>query len=200
LITAANMTFRNCSSVSIPSLATVNGSLGFYGNYFESLAAPNLTTVGDKAGSGSLAFVANGNLANITMPKLSSVGGAAQVANNSALDAVAFPSLTTVYGAIDFSGNFSTPELPELADVKGGFNIQSTAQIECTGFDKLEGNVIQGVYTCLTTADAKSGVGSSTTTGSSAKPSSSKGAAMSFGVSEAVAGLSVVGGLLQMVL
>merc|ERR1711939_232553 len=33
LIWAANMTFRNVSSIKIPSLATVNGSMGFYGNY-----------------------------------------------------------------------------------------------------------------------------------------------------------------------
>jgi hypothetical protein len=109
LIWAANMTFRNVSSISIPSLAVVNGSLGFYGNYITSLAAPNLTSVGSSAtGSGSLAFVSNDKLANISLPLLTSVGGADQIANNTELSAISFPELSTVGGAIDFSGNFTT--------------------------------------------------------------------------------------------
>jgi hypothetical protein len=109
LIWAANMTFRNVSTVSIPSLHTINGSLGFYGNYMSSIAAPNLTSVGSTAtGQGSLAFVANAKLANISMPLLKTVGGADQIANNTALGSISFPALTTVGGAIDFSGNFTT--------------------------------------------------------------------------------------------
>ena len=61
--------------------------------------------------------------------------------------------------------------------------MQSTAQIDCSSFDSEKGGVIQGKYTCTTTSDAKSGLGSA-----------------SYGVSEAAAGLSVVGGLLQMLL
>jgi hypothetical protein len=102
------MTFRNASKISMPSLARVNGSIGFYGNYIESLSAPNLTAVGDASGQGSLAFVANGKLANISMPALAAVGGAYQIANNSALTSISFPSLQQVNGAVDFSGNFST--------------------------------------------------------------------------------------------
>jgi aspartate 1-decarboxylase len=203
LIWAANMTFRNVSSVSIPSLATINGSLGFYGNYMTNIAAPNLTSVGSTAtGAGSYAFVANAKLANISMPLLATVGGAFQIANNTGLTGIDFPALTTVGGAIDFSGNFSTPLLPALNNVKGGFNVQSTAQIDCSTFDSEHSSkIIQGTYTCKTTADATSiGGTTGTTTGSSASATSSKGAAVSFGVSEAVAGLSVIGGLLQMFL
>jgi hypothetical protein len=109
LIWAANMTLRNVSTISIDSLATVNGSLGFYENYFKSVSAPNLTTVGSTGSrTGSLAFVANPNLANISIPLLTSVGGAVQIANNSALDAISFSKLSTVDGAIDFTGNFSS--------------------------------------------------------------------------------------------
>lgn len=103
LIWAANMTVRNVSSVSIPSLSKVNGSLGFYGNYFESVSAPNLTSIG-----ASLAWVANANLENITLPALTSIGGANLIANNSALMDISYPVLKTVGGTIDFSGNFST--------------------------------------------------------------------------------------------
>lgn len=99
---AFNMTFRNVSSVSIPSLTSLNGSMGFYANFFTTLAAPNLTTIG-----GSLSFVSNQDLTNITMPELKTVGGGLQVANNTALGGLNLPSLTTVGGAFDFYGNFT---------------------------------------------------------------------------------------------
>ncbi|KAG4029396.1 hypothetical protein MFRU_016g01490 [Monilinia fructicola] len=202
LIWAANMTFRNVSSVSIPSLAVVNGSLGFYENYFTSLNAPNLTAVGNTAnGQGGLAFVANPSLANITIPNLETVGGAFQIANNSALGGISFPKLTQVGGAIDFSGNFTTPELPKLNDVKGGFNMQSTTSIDCSGFkSEHDSGNIQGTYTCKTTANAQSGTSSSSSSSSSSSATASKGAAVSYGVNEAVMGVSVIGSFLGMLL
>lgn len=101
---AYNMTFRNVSSVSLPSLATLNGSLGFYSNYIMSLSAPNLTTVG-----GGLAFVSNEDLTNVSMPELKTVSGGLQLANNTALKSInGFPRLTDVGGAVDFNGNFTT--------------------------------------------------------------------------------------------
>lgn len=109
LIFGADMTFRAINSVSIPSLAVVNGSLGFYDSFVASISAPNLTSVGNTAtGKGSLAFVDNVKLTNISMPNLVSVGGADQIANNTILSAISFPDLQTVGGAIDFSGNFTT--------------------------------------------------------------------------------------------
>jgi hypothetical protein len=105
LIFAYNMTIQNISSISIPSLTSVNTSLGFYGNYFNDLnpvMAPNLTSVG-----GELAFVANADLTNISLPALTSVGGGVTIANNSALMTIdGFSSLETT-GAINISGNFS---------------------------------------------------------------------------------------------
>lgn len=104
LIWAYNLTFRNCSDVSIPSLASINGSLGFYSNGFESLSAPNLTSVGS-----SLSFVSCDAVTNITMPELTTIGGGFQIANNTKLSQInGFPQLKTVGGALDFNGAFST--------------------------------------------------------------------------------------------
>jgi hypothetical protein len=106
---ASNMTFRDVGSVNIPSLQVINGSLGFYESNIETISAPNLTSVGNFAtGVGSLAFVANNALTNISMNVLKSVGGADQVANNTILNAISFPALVNVGGAIDFSGDFTT--------------------------------------------------------------------------------------------
>merc|ERR1712000_267149 len=193
------MTFRNVSSIKIPSLATVNGSMGFYGNYMDSIAAPNLTSVGSFAtGVGSLAIVANAKLANISFPALKSVGGADQIANNTALHAIAFPALTSVAGAIDFSGNFTTPELPKLEDIKGGFNIQSQQAITCSGFEEQsggKGSIIQGKFICKSaTATTETLDGSASTTGGSSGSSATpKSDATNFGLSQAALGASFIG-------
>lgn len=104
LETAQNLTFRDSQSVSIPSLANVTGSLGFYENTFPSINTPNLTFVG-----GTLAFVSNSQLTNISMPNLKTIGGGFQVQNNSVLDDLSnsFGSLQSIGGALAFFGNFT---------------------------------------------------------------------------------------------
>ena len=102
LETAQNMTFRNCSSVSLPSLANVTEDLGFYGNTMQSFAAPNLTTCG------GLIFVDNTDLTNISLPMLTSINASYQIANNTQLKIInGFQKLSIIGGALDFNGNFT---------------------------------------------------------------------------------------------
>lgn len=205
LMWAANMTLRNVSSVSIPSLAAVNGSLGFYGNYFTSLSAPNLTTVGSFQGrSGGITIDDNSALSNITMPELTSSGGLFQIASNEELHAISFPVLSEIGGALDFTGNFTTPDLPKLSNVVGKLNIESQQSIDCDSFKKMQGGIVQGTDNCVSTASTTTTTtgGTSTTSGgaSSSSSSSTKGAAVSYGVSEGLVGLSVLASLLRMML
>lgn len=101
---AYNLTLANLSSISMPSLSSVNGSLGFYSNFLDGVAAPNLTNVG-----GGLSFVANADLTNVSFPELTTIGGGLLIANNTALDEIdGFPQLARVGGAIDVTGNFSS--------------------------------------------------------------------------------------------
>lgn len=103
LIWASNLTFRFCGSVSVPSLETLNGSLGLYNNGFETFSAPNLTSVGE-----AVAVVANEQLNNISFPLLTKINGNIQIANNSKLVEVdGLPQLKSIGGAFDMSGNFS---------------------------------------------------------------------------------------------
>lgn len=208
LVWAKEMTFRNVSMVSIPSLKTVNGSLGFYATYMEGLQAPNLTTVGNfESGQvGALSFVANAVMTNVSMPLLKSIGGAALIANNTVLEDISFPALTQVGGAIDFSGVFTTPELPLLTNVKGAFNMQSKSTLDCPSFSKLK-SVVQGKFTCVSAADdAKSADGTSasgsgtTTSGGTKSSASPTNAAVAFGASEAVVGMSALGALFSFLL
>ena len=103
LIWASNLTFRFCGSVSVPSLETLNGSLGLYNNGFDTFSAPNLTTVGE-----AVAIVANDQLKNISFPQLTKISGNLQIANNSKLIEIdGFPQLKSIGGAFDMSGNFT---------------------------------------------------------------------------------------------
>lgn len=100
---AANLTFRNVSSIDMPSLSTVGGSIGFYSDTFQSFSAPNLTSTG-----GTLAFVDSPDLTNVSFPQLTQIGGGFLIANNTGIKAISgFPKLKTVVGAIDFAGSFN---------------------------------------------------------------------------------------------
>jgi hypothetical protein len=104
LIWATNMTFRFCGSISVPSLETLNGSLGLYNNGFETFSAPNLTSIGQ-----ALALVANEKLSNLTFPMLQKINGNLQIANNTKLDKVeGFPALERIGASFDISGNMSS--------------------------------------------------------------------------------------------
>ncbi|KAF2117768.1 GPI-anchored cell wall organization protein Ecm33 [Lophiotrema nucula] len=187
LIWAFNLTFRNCSSVSLPSLETLNGSMGFYGNIFESFIAPNLTKVG-----GALAFVSNAEVTNISLPLLTEVTGTVQIANNTKLSGIdGVPQLKTIGGALDFSGNFSKLEIPALNDVKGAFNVQSTGDVQQTcdsDFKPLKDKgKIQGKYFCQGSVANPGGEGTTpVATGAGAKKT---GAASSLNVDANALGL-----------
>lgn len=195
LIWANNATFQDCKAVTMPSLKSVNGSLGFINNTITTFSAANLTSVGQ-----AVAFVDNTALTNISMPQLVSVGGSLQLANNSMLlDIDGFKSLKTIGGAIDFSGSFTNATLPSLTDVKGGFNLQTTKEFDCSTFDAQKGNVIEGnSYVCEGAVVNPGTQGTTPTTTSSGSPSAtSKGAAVenvasSFGIFAAAA---IVGAL-----
>lgn len=100
LASGSNLTIRNVSSVSLPSLKKLEGQLGFWGNTFSSLSAPNLTESGD------LVFQDNKQLSNLSLPVLKTVNGGFLITRNDELSTISFPKLETVTGAIDFSGAF----------------------------------------------------------------------------------------------
>lgn len=188
--TGKNLTCRNISSISVPSLKTLSGSLGFYGTDFKTFIAPNLTSTGD------LVFMNNAKLSNISMSHLTKVNGGFQISRNDKLQEIDLPKLEKVTGAIDFSGTFDTVEFGSLEEVAGGFNLQSTnGKFNCDTFKKMRGDVIRGTYKCHanetnpTTSNGKSGTGSSTSSSGSGS-STSSGAAVANGVTMGAAGIA----------
>lgn len=194
LETAKNMTFRNCSSVLLPSLANVSQDLGFYGNTMESFAAPNLTT------TGGLIFVDNVDLTNISLPSLTSVNASYQIANNTLLKQInGFQKLSVVGGALDFNGNFTDVELPALTQVRGAFNMQSSGTLNCSAFDQDNSNkVIKGNYVCRGSLSKPGGAN----TKPSSSPTSSSSAAhpLNVNIPTVMGGTSILAGLLQFIL
>jgi len=202
LIWANNMTVRNVSGLSIPSLAVVNSTFGIYSSYMSSILAPNLTEVG-----GDLALVADSSLTNASMPLLQTVTGGLLIANNSnLLDISGFPKLQNT-GAISVSGNYTTFGLPSLQNCKGSFNAQSSGNFSCDPFQTSKnGGVIKGSYTCSAKsnnvqASGVTGSGTASATGSAASSTSTKGAASISKVNAEMFGFSaLVGGLALLVL
>jgi len=192
LIWANNMTFRNVSQIALNSLVSVNGSLGFYSNEFESLQCANLTTVGSN--KGDLTIVSNQNLNNVSFPQLKKVGGGFSIQNNTDLMVIdGFPKLATITGAFDLYGDFTNVSAPALNEVDGAFNIQSSSELSgCDAFQKLKsGSEIRGKFFCNGTVAKPSGVGSNpsvTGSGGSSK-STNTGAANSMYIPTAAAGV-----------
>jgi hypothetical protein len=147
LIWATNLTFRFIASLEVPSLETLNGSLGLYNNGFDSFAAPNLTSIGE-----ALAIVANEQVSNISFPLLTKITDNLQIANNTNLSTIdGFPKLEKIGGAFDISGNMSDVETPSLDSVKGAFNLQSTGNVTeaCAFYKPLKDKkLIEGKYYC----------------------------------------------------
>ncbi|KAF7178805.1 hypothetical protein CNMCM7691_007626 [Aspergillus felis] len=199
LSSGTNMTFRNVSAVSIPSLHNLTGQLGFWGDAFTSFSAPNLTSTGD------LVFNANTKLTNISMPALLTVNGGFLITRNDELSTIDLPSLQVVTGAVDFSGKFDDVNMPKLENVKGQFNLQSTGNFSCTSFDKAKSDgIIRGAYKCRateanpTTKDGASGT--TTSSGSSASASKSSAADLNAANLPALGFAAVFGALVQYVL
>jgi hypothetical protein len=184
LIWANNLTFRSCGSIELPSLESLNDSLGIYESKLDTFSAPNLTHV-----DGFFAIVGNEDLSNMTFPLLEKVEKNLQIANNTNLHDVEFPKLKTVNGALDLSGNITKISTPTLNFVKGAFNLQSTGDIQGTCDDfyqplKDDGK-LAGKYTCRGKLDDP-GTAESTPT-SSSKPT---GAASPLGVQNTYLGLT----------
>lgn len=102
LVWAMNVSLGDAGSISFPKLQKVNASISFVNNTFTDASFPALEEVGE-----SLAFVSCTELTNLTAPKLETVGGTFQLANNTKLEEVkGFPALKSVGGAVDMSGVF----------------------------------------------------------------------------------------------
>ncbi|CDO51444.1 hypothetical protein DV495_001148 [Geotrichum candidum] len=164
LVWANNITLRDINSVSLPNVTKINSTLSFTNNTIESISLPKLKDVG-----GSLAIVSNSQLVNATFPKLESIGGAFLVVNNTELPSIlGFPALSSIGGAIEFTGSFDNATLPELSVVRGGVSIESDSEeFNCSSWNEAQqDSVIRGdSYQCKGASVSTSVAISETATG-----------------------------------
>lgn len=106
-------TFRNLAGLNLDGLTRVSGDMSFISNTFESLDLPSMVDI-----AGTLTLTDNTQLNNLSMAKLSHLGGALSVGGNSKLTSItAFPNLQQVDGTLDITGGFDEVQLPVLNDV-----------------------------------------------------------------------------------
>jgi hypothetical protein len=129
------------NNINIQSLNECSQDLSFNQNNMQQMSADALTSVG-----GSLILVDNNELGKISMQKLSLVGGAFSIGNNTHLLTIdGFPALQQVKGSIELSGAFDKIDIPVLQDVRGGMRLQTTSRsFQCSEVDKLRTSVIKG--------------------------------------------------------
>lgn len=187
LIWSNNMTLIGAGSIDFPRLQHINGSMNFGNTSVTSIACKNLTGVEQ-----TLAFIGNEKVTELDFPLLTEIGGGFKIHNNSKLEDInGFPKLKQVRGAIDFVGNFKNASLPSLEDVQGGFNLQTTAEFDCSAFDTYHSDkVIKGdSYTCKakqanpTTADGTPGADGTTSNSTDKSGSNRTGGAGLAGIS-----------------
>ncbi|KAI8076752.1 uncharacterized protein BX664DRAFT_287533 [Halteromyces radiatus] len=157
-IQAVNVaTFRNLASISLKELRQVAGDISFITNTFTALELPSVTGI-----AGTLTIADNIRLNSLSLPSLSRLGGALSISGNTELISVnAFPKLDEVDGTLDIVGNFDEVDLPALADVRGGLNVQTSSnQFTCDKINSLKKGVIKGnSFACKSSvAKPKSGI------------------------------------------
>ncbi|ODQ78293.1 hypothetical protein BABINDRAFT_181292 [Babjeviella inositovora NRRL Y-12698] len=174
-----NLSVADVGSFEATNLQTVNGSVYFINNTFESLDLKNLTS------AGAFTVSDNSDLTELNFNSLKEVTGAFVIANNSDLTTVdKFGALTTV-GTLVMDGGFNNVTLPSLSAVRGTFNFASTGTADCDAFSgvTVRGKTSSSLGSDATTAKSKSSDSSS---------SSSKAAAAPFNADK----LSVVAGVI----
>ncbi|KAK9456234.1 hypothetical protein V1511DRAFT_457269 [Dipodascopsis uninucleata] len=192
---ANNLTFQDVSSISTPSLNTVNSTYQLINNTFTSLQAPNLTSVG------GISVESNNKLTNISFPKLKTVGSAGlEIANNTKLtDLSGFPILSSISGALILDGDFVNASFPELTLVRGAVTIESEDDFDCSEFNDMNssGSIRGNDYKCeaastTSTSALTSATGSASSSGSVAATTTTAASTSSSATSTSAASANVV--------
>ncbi|KAH6680608.1 hypothetical protein B0J14DRAFT_269496 [Halenospora varia] len=138
LTNAHTLELQNVAEIDVPKLSTLDGGLTLTGNSFNNFTAPALTAI-----AGDVLIANNPLLDDISLPLLNDIGGGLEngsfsISNNTDLRIVSLETLTYVDGNTTISGDLQSVSLPKLANIQGGFHINTTSsKFNCEFFDKL---------------------------------------------------------------
>jgi len=173
LIWANNITLSSVSNVSFAKLQKVNASMGFINNTFTDLNVDELESVGQ-----TFTITSNDDLDSVSFKNLTTIGGGFVVANNTNLKTIdTFSKVSTIGGALNVIGNFTSLDLSSLKSVRGGADIETSgSNFSCDALKKLQSKgAIQGDnFICKNGAVSSSSSSSVSSSASSTKSGSSK--------------------------
>lgn len=213
-LTSANtLSFQSINSLSVSNLTQINDSLSFDSNSVDKIEFKELTKIGK-----SLTILKNDNLEELDFPKLKSVGGALIINLNDDLKSFdGLPKLETIGGSVSLKGKFDNGTFDSLQRVAGGFTVESTGELTCKEFNKLnkDGDIKGDKFVCKgadessssssskkgnsngSNTDDSSETGSSDSSGSSSSSSKkSDGVTASFSLASIFAGFVAIGATL----
>ncbi|GAM41978.1 hypothetical protein TCE0_043f15543 [Talaromyces pinophilus] len=168
LVAAFNVSISGSQSVDLSSLTHVGWSIGAVQNSFETLSLPQLLQVED--------FMVwnNSALDALAVPSLTNVTGDITMNYHPKLRTIDFPALSRVGGDISVNGSFTEILVPDLTDVEGDINVYSSANLDCSTLDPYDkSDVFKGLYHCQGLfANASPGQSNSTSANNSSSSSS----------------------------
>ncbi|KAG7193383.1 uncharacterized protein KQ657_000801 [Scheffersomyces spartinae] len=173
LTSAKNVVFQSVNSISAANLTSVNGSLTISSSNLKELSLDKLTNVG-----AALTIDDNTKLTDVSFASLKNIAGAFEIADNTNLgDFGDFEKLATVGGSVNFTGTFDNGTLPALTRVSGGFSLDSDGDLPCKEFNKLNSDgVVKGdKYFCAGKSESTSSSSAKSGSGSATADSSSSG-------------------------
>lgn len=143
----------NCSVLDQVGLASIGGDLTIYNSSIsEQLNLLFLESIGGSATFINNTVVADDNYTFITGTQgtIKSIGADLVIANIGANQTISLPSLETVGGMVNITGDIANLSLPALSQALHGFSVISThADLDCSFFDALHRQlVIRDPYVC----------------------------------------------------
>nr|CAG8442657.1 6638_t:CDS:2 [Entrophospora candida] len=122
LQTVKDLVIENVTSLSLPSLVSSDSDIALSDNNFSKLSIPKLDSI-----SGTFAIKSNPELKKLDFPELKNMGGALIISENPKLLTIdGFPKLKRINGVMDITGSFSEFSMPELKEIRGGVNVETS--------------------------------------------------------------------------
>lgn len=154
LTLAKSLSFQSINSLSVANLTKITGSLSFDSNSLDKIEFKQLQVIGN-----SLTILKNDNLEEIDFPKVKSIGGALIISKNDDLRSFdGLPKLQTIDGSVNLKGKFDNGTFESLKRVAGGFNLDSTGDLTCKEFTKLnkDGDIKGDKFVCKAAGESSS--------------------------------------------
>ncbi|KAG4301336.1 hypothetical protein PCK1_002262 [Pneumocystis canis] len=153
LESTGDLTLQSVAYAEFINLKTVKGHLVLTLATIRSFVLEKLQSIKE-----SLSIYNNSELDSLSFPSLTSIGGTFLLRNNGKLTAIhGFPNVSSIGGSLSWSGPLVNISLPSISDIKGTVLIESSSSLTCPPFVKSSA-VVQGASSiCKSFVDSKTG-------------------------------------------